>query len=119
MAILNDASTLRYTDRPLSVYCPDRRKHRIAVSFNHREDISRDSRGESYETIPLQFFWHKVETLGRNRSLPLYLWGLMALCSAESSPGLRSGSLPKDEPQAVYHSDPADPGSETIDPSEV
>jgi hypothetical protein len=48
------------------------------------------------------------------RSLPrlagiiLHFVALALLCSAQSGLSPRFGSLPKDEPQAIYHPDPGD-----------
>ena len=38
----------------------------------------------------------------------LYVVAMALLCSAQSGLNPRSGSLPKDEPQAIYHPDPGD-----------
>src|SRR5262245_15543362 len=46
--------------------------------------------------------------LPRLAVLVLPVAALVLLCSAQSGLIPRSGSLPKDEPQAIYHPDPAD-----------
>src|SRR5262245_56828416 len=46
--------------------------------------------------------------LPRLAVIVLHVAALALLCSAQSGLNPRSGSLPKDEPQAIYHPDPAD-----------
>jgi hypothetical protein len=46
--------------------------------------------------------------LPRLSVIVLHIAALALLCSAQSGLNPRSGSLPKDEPQAIYHSDTAD-----------
>src|SRR5262247_4733597 len=46
--------------------------------------------------------------LPRIAVIVLHVAALALLCSAQSGLNPRSGSLPKDEPQAIYHPDPAD-----------
>jgi hypothetical protein len=46
--------------------------------------------------------------LPRLSGIVLHFVALALLCSAQSGRSPRFGSLPKDEPQAIYHPDPGD-----------